>query len=100
MVLKNLFTLENAKDYTRHALVNNINAPGLLAVEGEFQSQEEFDNYRISDLNTKRIVCTGRLSKEKGMYDLLQVFNIVHKLDNSIVLDIFGDGPERNIMEK
>ena len=42
---ENLFTLENAKDYTRHALVNNINAPGLLAVDGEFQSQEEFDNY-------------------------------------------------------
>lgn len=42
---ENLFTLENARDYTRHALVNNINAPGLLAVEGEFQSQEEFDNY-------------------------------------------------------
>lgn len=42
---ENLFTLENAKDYTRHALVNNVNAPGLLAVEGEFQSQEEFDNY-------------------------------------------------------
>lgn len=42
---ENLFTLENAKDYTRHALVNNINSPGLLAVEGEFQSQEEFDNY-------------------------------------------------------
>lgn len=42
---ENLFTLENARDYTRHALVNNVNAPGLLAVEGEFQSQEEFDNY-------------------------------------------------------
>lgn len=42
---ENLFTLENAKDYTRHALVNNVNAPGLLAVDGEFQSQEEFDNY-------------------------------------------------------
>lgn len=41
----NLFTLENAKDYTRHALVNNINAPGLLAVDGQFQTQEEFDNY-------------------------------------------------------
>lgn len=42
---ENLFTLENARDYTRHALVNNINAPGMLAVEGQFQSQEEFDNY-------------------------------------------------------
>lgn len=42
---ENLFTLENAQDYTRHALVNNINAPGLLAVDGEFQTQEEFDNY-------------------------------------------------------
>lgn len=42
---ENLFTLENARDFTRHALVNNINAPGLLSVEGEFQTQEEFDNY-------------------------------------------------------
>jgi len=42
---ENLFTLESARDFTRHALVNNINAPGLLAVDGEFQSQEEFDNY-------------------------------------------------------
>jgi len=42
---ENLYTIENAQDYTRHALVNNINAPGLLAVNGEFQSQEEFDNY-------------------------------------------------------
>ena len=42
---ENLYTLENAKDYTRHALVNNINAPGLLAVDGQFQTQEEFDNY-------------------------------------------------------
>lgn len=42
---ENLYTLENAKDYTRHALVNNVNAPGLLAVDGDFQSQEEFDNY-------------------------------------------------------
>lgn len=44
-VKENLFTLANARDFTRHALVNNINTPGLLAVEGEFQSQEEFDNY-------------------------------------------------------
>lgn len=42
---ENLFTLENARDYTRHALVNNVNAPGLLAVNGEFASQEDFDNY-------------------------------------------------------
>ena len=42
---ENLFTLENAKDFTRHALVNNVNTPGLLAVEGEFATQEDFDNY-------------------------------------------------------
>lgn len=42
---ENLFTIENAKDFTRHALTNNINTPGLLAVEGEFETQEEFDNY-------------------------------------------------------
>lgn len=42
---ENLFTLENAKDFTRHALVGNINAPGMITVEGEFQSQEDFDAY-------------------------------------------------------
>lgn len=42
---ENLYTLENAKDYTRHALVNNINTPGMLSVNGEFATQEEFDNY-------------------------------------------------------
>lgn len=42
---ENLFTLENAKDFTRHALVQNVNAPGIIAVNGEFESQEQFDNY-------------------------------------------------------
>lgn len=45
---ENLYTLENAKDFTRHALVNNQNAPGLLSVNGEFATQEEFDNYVAS----------------------------------------------------
>lgn len=42
---ENLFTLENAKDFTRHALVSNVNAPGIIAVNGEFETQEQFDNY-------------------------------------------------------
>lgn len=42
---ENLFTLENAKDFTRHALVANVNAPGIISVNGEFANQEAFDNY-------------------------------------------------------
>ena len=42
---ENLFTLENARDFTRHALVNNQNSPGLLSVNGDFPTQEDFDNY-------------------------------------------------------
>lgn len=42
---ENLFTLENAKDFTRHALVNNQNSPGIISVNGDFATKEEFDNY-------------------------------------------------------
>ena len=42
---ENLYTLENAQDFTRHALVNNQNSPGLLSVNGDFATQEDFDNY-------------------------------------------------------
>ena len=52
----------------------------------------------ISKLNEKRIVSIGRLSKEKGFVDLVEVYRRYkekHPEDNWH-LDIIGDGAERN----
>jgi hypothetical protein len=39
------FTLKTASDYTRHALKNNINAPGILSTD-IILDEEEFKNFR------------------------------------------------------
>lgn len=45
---------------------------------------------------TKNVVTVGRLSKEKGFDDLIDVFKKVIAKNPNYKLDIIGDGPERN----
>jgi N-acetylglucosaminyldiphosphoundecaprenol N-acetyl-beta-D-mannosaminyltransferase len=45
-----------------------------------------------STLNQKRIISVGRLAKEKGYSDLINVFASVHKKHPDWTLDIVGDG--------
>ncbi len=49
----------------------------------------------VSKLNNKNIVCIGRLSKEKGYMDLLDIFNDIHKIYDDWILNIIGDGDEK-----
>lgn len=49
-----------------------------------------------SKLTEKKMISVGRLSKEKGYVDLIEVFNEFHKEHNDWSLDIIGDGSERN----
>ncbi|MBE6148367.1 MAG: glycosyltransferase [Firmicutes bacterium] len=51
-------------------------------------------------LKNKKIIAIGRLSKEKGFIDLISVMNDVVKKDKNITLDIYGDGAERDSIEK
>ena len=51
---------------------------------------------RIAPLEENRLVSVGRLSPEKGYMDLLQLFNVLHKNHNDWVLDIIGDGSEKD----
>jgi len=44
------FTLKTAGDYTRHALRNNINAPGILSTD-VILDEEEFKNFRARLMN-------------------------------------------------
>lgn len=49
----------------------------------------------ISDLKEEHIVSVGRLSVEKGYLDLIDVFSLVHDVYPDWILDIIGDGSER-----
>ena len=53
----------------------------------------------LSRLNKKRLVSVGRLSPEKGYMDLLKLFNILHNNHKDWVLDIIGDGSEKDKLD-
>ena len=47
-----------------------------------------------------RIVCVGRLRREKGHSTLLEAFARVHAIRPEVSLDLVGDGPERGSLEQ
>lgn len=52
----------------------------------------------LSDLTENRLVSVGRLSREKGYDDLIEVFKLVHEIRPSWRLDIIGDGAQKNLV--
>ena len=50
----------------------------------------------ISDLKSKNLVSIGRLSKEKGFTNLIDVFALVHMVHPDWKLNIIGDGEEKD----
>ena len=55
----------------------------------------------LNSLKAKKLLAIGRLSKEKGFTDLIDVMNLVVKQNRNITLDIYGDGEEKeNIIAK
>ena len=54
----------------------------------------------LSSVSSKKLVSVGRLSKEKGYMDLLEIFNKLHNIYPDWTLDIVGDGPEKDNMTK
>ena len=60
---------------------------------------DDFEN-EVSKQNNPNIVSVGRLSSEKGYSDLIDVFDMVHRLHPDWHLDIVGDGPERSNLEQ
>lgn len=49
-----------------------------------------------SSLSEKRLISIGRLSREKGFTDLIEVFYLLHQKKPDWHLDIVGDGAEKN----
>ena len=54
----------------------------------------------LAPLKTKRLISVGRLSKEKGYMDLLKIFNKLKDKNKDRVLDIIGDGAEKERLKK
>lgn len=51
---------------------------------------------QISNLKEEKLITIGRLSKEKGFCDLIEVFSLVNKKYPKWELHIIGDGAEKN----
>lgn len=51
---------------------------------------------KTSNLEEKSITYIGRLSKEKGVIDLIEIFKIINQKDNKVILNIIGDGDQKN----
>ena len=54
----------------------------------------------LSNLKEKRLIAVGRLCKEKGYRDLIEMFKQVHKDYPDWHLDIIGDGKEKLSLQK
>ena len=60
----------------------------------------DISNDEKSKLNNKHIVSVGRISPEKGYFDLIDVMELVYKLDSSVTLTICGDGYQMEDLKK
>lgn len=60
----------------------------------------EYIPNQVSKLDTKNIISIGKLSKEKGYVDLVEIFKYVSLKYPDWKLNIIGDGVERENVEK
>ena len=60
---------------------------------------DNFANNQRAALEGDNLISVGRLSKEKGYSDLISVFELIHRKNRKAVLNIIGDGDERDSLE-
>lgn len=49
---------------------------------------------------SSRLICVARLSREKGLADLIKAFALIHAQNRQARLVLVGDGPERERLEE
>jgi N-acetylglucosaminyldiphosphoundecaprenol N-acetyl-beta-D-mannosaminyltransferase len=102
-------------DYARKIVNGCKNLDYLVLVSNELKEfyQSKLDNCKCvyipnildhipdncSKLNNKRFISVGRLSKEKGYLDLLEIYNKISRKYSDWKLDIIGDGKEKENLE-
>lgn len=77
------------KDYEKHLSIPVIYIPNTI---------EKLPDY-VSKLNTNNIISVGRLENVKGFNDLIEVMKIVVSKNNSIILNIVGDGSQYDLLK-
>ena len=55
---------------------------------------------KTSKLENRQITYIGRLSKEKGILDLIEIFKKIYEKDKTIILNIIGEGKEKEEVTK
>lgn len=59
-----------------------------------------FKTSNISDLYNRKFIAVGRYNKVKGFDKLIEAFKIFNQNNKTWTLDIVGDGPERNDLQR
>lgn len=60
----------------------------------------EVKDDRFAELDNNNLISIGRLSKEKGFIDLIDIISYVKEVYPNVKLNLIGDGPERERIEK
>ncbi len=61
---------------------------------------DEFLTKRYSGVRQRKVVAVGRLEPQKNYKNMIDAFEIVHKKHNDYVLEIYGDGSQKNILKE
>lgn len=56
--------------------------------------------YNKKNKTANKLIAIGRLSKEKGFDDLIDIVSILKQKNKKVKLDIYGDGPLKNDLNK
>ncbi len=83
---------DSIRDYYRKLLKNY--SCTCVTIPNVLESYPE----KKSTLKEKRLISVGRLAREKGYEDLLDVMKLVHEEEPKWTLDIIGDGAQRNLL--
>ena len=59
---------------------------------------ESSDNSK-GDLDNNNLISVGRLSKEKGYSDLIDVFKLINDKNDNVHLNIIGDGDQKELLQ-
>jgi len=84
-------------DYDRNYFQSRFSHPEKVHKIGNTLSNP---SETLSSLTTKRFICVGRLSSEKNFADAVNIWKIVSEKHPDWHLDIYGEGREREYLEK
>ncbi len=82
------FYSKKLKEY--HQKTKCIYIPNVLDDIPKYHSKQEINN---------KLISIGRLVPEKGYDDLIEIIKLIKENITNIHLDIYGDGPQREMLE-